>query len=166
MAAACFAWLRGWAFSMWRMPSPPSSSPRCASDRGPWKREPNGRGVGELLPSSRWQYHVLPGGGAVRLRWEKAAGRWKLWAEAGERLVLEVLTRETVEETEQKAEIQKEKQNLQPQLDESKRRYELLTREKKEETQKVESAQHEIKALQQRIELQTEQLEMEKQQVE
>ncbi|CAJ1407452.1 unnamed protein product [Effrenium voratum] len=56
---------------------------------GPWKREPNGRGVGELLPSSRWQYHVLPGGGAVRLRWEKAAGRWKLWAEAGERLVLE-----------------------------------------------------------------------------
>ncbi|CAJ1444821.1 unnamed protein product, partial [Effrenium voratum] len=56
------------------------------------------RRVGELLPSSRWQHHVLPGGGVVRLCWEKAAGRWKLWVEAGgERLVLQEATFNTPE---------------------------------------------------------------------
>ena len=51
--------------------------------------EDGGRRVCEQLPSGPVQHHVLPGGGAVRLRWERAAGRWKLWVEAGgERLVL------------------------------------------------------------------------------
>ena len=150
--------------------------------------------VNEQLPSGRRQDHVLPGGGAVRLRWERAAGRWKLWAEAGERLVLEA-TFETPEpqlelrthsayvdrfdfsllhppeiqsrldESTRQA-IMREKQELQNQLDESKRRYELLAREKAEETQKAESAQHEKEALQQRIESLMAELETEKQQKE
>ncbi|CAJ1344689.1 unnamed protein product [Effrenium voratum] len=60
----------------------------------------------------------------------------------------------------------REKQELQNQLDESKRRYELLAREKAEETQKAESAQHEKEALQQRIESLMAELETEKQQKE
>ena len=47
------------------------------------------RVVAEQLPGGRMQRHDLPGRGAVRLRWERAAGRWKLWLEAGERRVLE-----------------------------------------------------------------------------
>ena len=151
------------------------------------------RWVKEQLPSGRERHHDLPGGGAVRLRWERAAGRWKLWAEAGgERLVLEA-TFETPEpqlelrthsayvdrfdfsllhppeiqsrldESTRQA-IMREKQELQNQLDESKRRYELLAREKAEETQKAESAQHEKEALQQRIESLMAELETEKQQ--
>ena len=152
--------------------------------------------VGEQLLTGRWQRHELPDRCAsVRLRWERAAGRWKLWAEAaGERLVLEA-TFETPEpqlelcthstyvdrfdfsllpppeiqsrldESTRQA-IMREKQELQNQLDESKRRYELLAREKAEETQKAESAQHDKEALQQRIESLMAELETEKQQKE
>ena len=79
---------------------------------------------------------------------------------------IDQLTAELETEKLQNAEIQQEKQNLRKQLDESKRRCELLTQKKEEETQKVESAQHEIKALHQRIDSLMEQLETEKQQVE
>ena len=173
----------------------PGAAPRCvaAVDFDADGR----RGVREQLPSGRehrWQRHELPGGGAVRLRWEKAAGRWKLWVEAGERLVLgatfetpepqlELYTysdwmnrfdfsllpppeiQSRLDESTRQA-IMREKQELQNQLDESKRRYELLAREKAEETQKAESAQHEKEALQQRIESLMAELETEKQQKE
>ena len=151
------------------------------------------RYVTEQLPSGRVQ-HVLPGGGAVRLRWEKAAGWWKLWVEAGERLVLEATfespepqlelctysdwmnrfdfsllpppeIQSRLDESTRQA-IMREKQELQNQLDESKCRYELVAREKAEETQKAESAQHEKEALQQRIESLMAELETEKEQKE
>ena len=142
-----------------------------------------------VVGEHRWQRHELPNGGAsVRLRWEKAAGRWKLWLEAGgERLVLEATfespepqlelrTHSTfvdsfdfsllhppeiqsrLDESTRQA-IMREKQELQNQL-------ELLAREKAEETQKAESAQHEKEALQQRIESLMAELETEKQQKE
>ena len=136
----------------------------------------------------RERQHFLPGGASVRLRWERAAGRWELWLEAGERRVLEAtfespepqlelyarsenvdrfdfsllpppgpgtlqspppaqaqlqdridqltaeLETEKLQKAEigqQQAEIQQEKENLRNQLNESKRRYELLRRRRK-----------------------------------
>ncbi|CAJ1439135.1 unnamed protein product [Effrenium voratum] len=65
----------------------PGAAPRHVAQVG---FHPDGwRWVEEQLPGGRWQRHDLPGRGSVRLRWEKAAGRWELWLEAGERLVLE-----------------------------------------------------------------------------
>ncbi|CAJ1412680.1 unnamed protein product [Effrenium voratum] len=169
----------------------PGAAPRHVAQVG---FDPLGRRrVTEQLPSGRMQRHDLPGGGAVRLRWEKAAGWWKLWVEEGaERLVLEATfespepqlelystyvdrfdfsllpppeIQSRLDESTRQA-IMREKQDLQNQLDESKRRYELLAREKAEETQKAESAQHEKEALQQRIESLMAELETEKEQKE
>ncbi|CAJ1422903.1 unnamed protein product [Effrenium voratum] len=184
---------RAWGCSAFLRELLPGAEPRDVAEVG---FDKDGRWLCEQLPSGRWQRHDLPGRGSVRLRWEKAAGRWELWAETGgERLVLEAtfessepqlelyledsdyvdfldvcllpppgpgtlqspppahaqlqaqidqLTAELETEKLQKAEIQQEKEHLRKQLDECKRRYELLTQEKEEETQKVEALKTEL----------------------
>ncbi|CAJ1445378.1 unnamed protein product [Effrenium voratum] len=67
----------------------PGAEPRRVAQVGFFER--GLREVTEKLPSGRERQHDLPDGCAsVRLRWERAAGRWKLWVEAGgERRVLQ-----------------------------------------------------------------------------
>ena len=90
----------GWS-GAWLRELRPGAAPRIVA--GVHFDADGRRVVAEQLRDGRWQQRCeLPTGASVRLRWERAAGRWKLWAEAGERLVLEA----TFESSEPQLELQ------------------------------------------------------------